>query len=281
MLNRTCAACGGVLQKGEGNTAVCMRCFRTYRLESSQLAPPRRKQELDKETRIGLIFMMAIMAMVFMALGVIPAVVILVVGIVKQGVQVAQKSSDAAESAVSEQHRETKRNIPFGTYLKTRSDYLRALRGMPLGTMPLGVYGERAAEQIERLAMKQRGLRDMLGSDHPFVRSAEEAENFIFDNCRKIIWRLKYCDQTDPGFCRIHAEYMQSALEANEKVLNDYERLMIEVSQMDEPLQTAPSLDVLAETLRSVRTGEQPEEAIYQQYERQYEKQSSRRMMMR
>jgi hypothetical protein len=255
-----------------------MKCFRTYEINSSKVCAPNRKDNkvLDKDARVGLVILFAFLAIVFTGLGIIPLAAVLVFSIAKQCVEIS-KMSDTV------QPEDTKINvIPTGEYLKTRSDYLRRLRELPLGMMPLGIYGERAAEQIERLEMKQRGLRDMLGKDHPFVRSAEEAERYILDNCRKVLWRLKYCDQTDPDFCRVHAEYLQSTLDANETVLDDYERLLIEVSQLDQTPRTLPTLDVLAETLRQVRTGEQPEEALYQQYEREYSHENvSRRMLMR
>lgn len=282
MLNRTCAACGGVLQRGSGNTAVCMKCFRTYKMDTPRVTAPDRmnKPELDKDARMGLIVIFAFLAVVFAGLGLFPLVSVAIFAIVRQCVEIS-KMQDTAQ-----QNNGKVRSIPTGEYLRNRSDYIRRLRELPLGQMPLGIYGERAAEQIERLEVKQRGLRDMLGREHPFVRSAEEAEGYILNNCRKILWRLKFCDQTDPDFCRIHAEYMHSVLAANEKVLDDYEKLLIEVSQIDETPRALPTLDVLAETLRQVRTGEQPEEAIYQQYEREYSRAEQhntmgRRMMMR
>ena len=126
---------------------------------------------------------------------------------------------------------------------------------MNFATMPLGVYGERALHQLERLEQKQEALAAMLGKNHPFIRNGDDAEIFILKNCRQVLYRLKYCDQSDPNFCRIHAEYLEERLAENEKVLGDFEKLVIEVTQLDlDTPQTAPCLDVLAETLHGVRT---------------------------
>lgn len=45
-------------------------------------------------------------------------------------------------------------NAPRGERLKPREDYIQALRDLPLASMPLGIYGERAAKQIERMNTK-------------------------------------------------------------------------------------------------------------------------------
>lgn len=251
MLNRNCAACGGVLQRASNNTAVCMKCFRTYKIGDTQIAPNpafQRQNEgsLSADARVGLILIFSILGLIFLAAGAFPLTVIMVM-----------MCAWAAKTKARTPQEEPVRSVACGEYLKNRKDYLRALRDLPLGTMPLGIYGERAAEQIERLTVKQQGLKAMLGSDHPFVRSANEAEGYVLENCKKILWRLKYCDQTDAGLCRLHAEYLQGVLEANEKVLRDYEKLLIEVTQMDEGTPAAvPALDVLADSLHSVRTGE-------------------------
>lgn len=256
MLRTTCAACGGVLQKAQHNTAVCMKCFRTYEISSNQIQTPnpafQRKQnkEWNNESRAGLIIVLAFLVVFFACAELFPLAAIVTFQIIKQCVYIAKHpDADSASDAV--------RSVPCGEYLKTRSDYVRALRGLPIGTMPLGLYAERAALQIERLTRKQQGLKAMLGNGHPFLNNSTEAEAYILANCKKVLWRLKYCDQSDPRLCRLHAEYLQERLDENEKILRDYEDLLIEVTEMDADLPCAePHLDVLAETLHSMRRGD-------------------------
>lgn len=283
MLNRTCPACGGTLQNAANNTLVCMRCFRTYETSADSMyrvspQSQNRSETDESEKLLKMIFFFVILIAGTLMVGAFPLTLAATIALVislknrkefQNTSQPQQQSRPAPEKVVS---------YPTGEFLKTRADYIRRLREMPLGQMPLGIYGERAAEQIERLEVKQRGLRAILGHSHPFVKSAEDAESFILENCRKIYWRLKFCDQTDPNFCRVHAEYMQAVLNENEKILEDYEKLLIEVMQLnDNRPAAAPSLDVLAETLRQIRTGEQPEDVFLEQAELKEQAQ----MMMR
>lgn len=257
MLKHTCAACGGVLQKAEHNTAVCMKCFRTYNITSYQIQNPNpafqreQDEEWRNQIRIGLIILLSVATLFCAGVGLFPISIVLSVQIVKQLKSIAQSADRCALSY-------SVKDVPCGEYLKNPSDYTRALRGLPIGTMPLGLYAERAALQIEQLVRKQKGLSEMLGKEHPFLNSAHEAEAYILANCKKVLWRLKYCDQSDPQLCRLHAEYLQGVLDENDRILRDYEQLLIEVTQMDDDLpRTAPHLDVLATALHSVRTGEQ------------------------
>lgn len=267
MLKNTCAACGGVLQKAENHTAVCMKCFRTYRITSYQLQLPepnpafQREEEKpvwNNETRAGIIIILAMLAIFFACCGLFPLAAIVTVQIIKQCVYIAKHPEPyPAPDGV--------RNVACGEYLKTPTDYTRALRSLPIGTMPLGLYAERAALQIEQLARKQKGLCAMLGREHPFLKSTQEAEAYILANCKKVLWRMKYCDQSDPRLCRLHAEYLQGLLDENDKILCDFEQLLIEVTEMDDDLpRTAPHLDVLADTLHGARTDVLPERMLLQ-----------------
>lgn len=256
MLRTTCAACGGALQRAQHNTAVCMKCFRTYEITSNQLQAPNPafqrapKEQPDNQARLGLIFICAVLGMIFACCDAPLLAAIMVIQTVRQCVHIAKHPEpDTAPDGI--------RSVACGEYLKTRGDYTRALRDLPIGTMPLGLYAERAALQIENLARKQQGFLEILGSNHPYLKNCAEAEAYILANCKKVLWRLKYCDQSDPRLCRLHAEFLQGVLDDNDRVLRDYEHLLIEVTQMDDDLpQTAPSLDVLADTLHSMRTGE-------------------------
>ena len=69
--------------------------------------------------------------------------------------------------------------------------------------------------------------------------------------------KKNYCDQNDRELRRVHAAFLNERMDDNERVLRDFENLIIEVTQMDDGLpMNAPTLDVLASTLRSVRTGD-------------------------
>lgn len=214
-------------------------------LRNNQIQP----NQTDHDRRIGIIIGCAVLAMIFGCLGIFPLMAVLGFQIMKQCAYLV-KESDSDAPAV--------RNVACGEYLKTCGDYIRAVQSLPLETMPLGIYGEHAVRQIEQLRKKQQGMQAMLGNAHPFLKNTAEAEQYVLANCKKILWRLKYCDQSDAQLCGVHAAYLQERLCENEKVLRDYENLLIEITQMDDDTPSAePTLDVLADSLRTLRGDDQ------------------------
>ena len=248
MLNNTtrrCPACGVLLRQENGNAAVCPKCFREFRYQNDSFSSRTASDDTDAWREVVIILLVLGIVFTF-ATGLIPLAIILTSVLAHN----FKKSAKEPNMKI-----ETKRNVPYGTVLQTRADYLRNFRAMTLYEMPLGIYGERALHQIERLEQKQQALRTMLGKDHPFIRNGDEAERYILKNCKQILYRLKFCDQSNPDLCRMHAEYLEGRLADNEKILRDYENLVIEVTQLDLDMpETKPCLDVLADTLYRVRT---------------------------
>lgn len=249
MLNNTtrrCPACGVALRQESGSAMVCPKCFREFSAKNQAFSSRPNASPADGGGR-ELLIVLLITAIVFtFAVGMIP------IGILLTGSLVScfrkSANSPAAESAPV-------RYVPCGKMLQTRADYIRSFRSMALYDMPLGIYGERAVHQVTRLEQKQQALQTMLGKNHPFIRNGDEAETYILKNIKQILYRLKFCDQSDPDLCRMHAEYLEGRLAENEKILRDYENLVIEVTQLDlDTPETKPCLDVLAETLHNVRT---------------------------
>lgn len=249
MLNTTtrrCPACGVMLRQQNGNTGVCPQCYRKFCYKSEAFSGRTPAASACDGSREIKIFFLVIAIFLSFLTGLLPITIMLVCGLVR-----LCKEADNTAAVSNPQGRV----VPTGTYLQKRSDYIRVFRTMNFATMPLGVYGERALHQLERLEQKQEALAAMLGKNHPFIRNGDDAEIFILKNCKQVLYRLKFCDQSDPNFCRIHAEYLEERLAENEKVLGDFEKLVIEVTQLDlDTPQTAPCLDVLAETLHGVRT---------------------------
>lgn len=274
MLNNTtrrCPACGVVLQQKSGNSGICPRCFREfcYTRESfhSRTVSNNKTSDMDRDTKIGLLF---VGIFVSFAVGLIPVGIFLAI--------MLAKLCNEDPKAKTNTGNKPGRIIPTGEFLKTRSDYIRVFRSTNFNEMPLGIYGVRALHQIERLEQKQTALVSMLGKNHPFLRNGDEAELYILKNCKQVYYRLKFCDQSDPEFCRLHAEYLEKVLADNEKILHDYEKLVIEVTQLDLDMpETAPCLDVLADTLHNVRTqdGTLPDD-----FDFEFESGFNRQMMM-
>lgn len=248
MLNNTtrrCPACGVILRQQNANTCICPRCYREFCYTHEAFRGRVPAASANDGTREVKIFLVIIAMVLTLLTGLLPITIMLTCELVS-----LCKQADKAEAAKA-----PAKVLPTGTYLQKRSDYIRVFRTLDFGAMPLGIYGERALHQIERLEQKQEALAAMLGKTHPFIRNGDEAEVFILKNCKQVLYRLKYCDQSDPNFCRVHADYLEERLAENEKILCDFEKLVIEVTQLDlDTPETAPCLDVLAETLHNVRT---------------------------
>ena len=272
MLNNTtrrCPACGVLLRQNTNNSAVCPKCFREF-CYSSEAFSSKATGSTDpfegnkREIKIVLLLVGMICSL---AVGLIPLAIFLIVMFVRTCAETEQNSEKKPEP----------RLLATGVYLKTRSDYIRVFRTVHFDEMPLGIYGARALHQLERLEQKQQALAEMLGKTHPFIRNGDEAEIYILRNCKQILYRLKYCDQNDPALCRVHADFLEERLADNEKVLRDFESLVIEVTQLNLDMPAAaPCLDVLADTLRNVRT---QDGALPDDFEFSFDSTVSRQMM--
>ena len=255
MLYTKCPACGVALRGGSGNVSVCPRCLRGFRSTEpaifSAAGQPQttctdtQKQLNGSEKKIAALLVAIMFAGMTGGASALPVILILSVLILVFSVKsLMQETEQSAQIPAA-----------TGEKLKTPSDYVRQFHTLPLETMPLGAYGEEAVRQIGMLETKLQAIQDMLGKEHPFEKNAEEASRFVLANCKQILYRLRYCDQSDPALCRVHAEYMQGRLHENARVLRDFEQLIIEVTQMNDDLPVQePCLDVLADTLRNVRT---------------------------
>ena len=254
MLYTKCPACGVQLRRESGNTAVCPKCLRGFRgtepsmfsaaVKPQQTCTKPGKKTAGSEKKIAALLVAVMFAGITGGSAAVPLILVFSVLIIMFTIQ----------SVITDTENMDK--IPAaGEKLKTTADYLRQFRTLSLETMPLGAFGDEAVRQIQMLDAKLQAMQEMLGKEHPFENNAETASRFVLANCKQILYRLRYCDQSDPALCRVHAEYMQERLHENARVLRDFEQLLIEVMQMnnDMPVQE-PCLDVLADTLRNVRT---------------------------
>lgn len=258
MLYTKCPACGVALRVGSGNVAVCPRCLRGFRSNETTLPAPAviqpvttGKSNVQPKADPGSRKIAALLiAIIFFGIAggaaALPIIMVMTVLIVRFAI-----------SSVKEDFTEAGAPLPVRHPPQSCADYRKELNALGLETMPLGKYGCDAEAQLRLLENQKKALTEMLGASHPFQKNAEDAEQYVLNNCKQILYRLRYCDQSDPAFCRIHAEYMQQRLQENSRVLRDFEKLIIEVTQMNQdiPVQE-PCLDVLADTLRNIRTQE-------------------------
>lgn len=259
MLNTVCPACGIPLQKRAGYIAICPRCLRSFRMNErtiggsqAELMPNSLPKNPSKTGNyVSRMFIWIILIVAALIMNFFPLAMIGFFAVIRNACRIDKENAKVPE-------KKTISYIGSGEKLQTHYDYFTQFRLLGLETMPLGRFGIEATDQIRRLDTKMQALRALLPKEHPFFKNADDAEEFILENCKQILYRLKYCDQQDRALCRVHAQYMQERLSENEKVLRDFENLIIEVTQMDDDLPAQqPCLDVIADTLHQIRTGEE------------------------
>ena len=164
--------------------------------------------------------------------------------------------------------------------LKDADDYIRAFNAWLNEETPFADYIKIAIKQLESLKRKQKALRAVLddSKDSPFLSTADEVDQYILANCKRILNRVMIYDQGDAHKFNMHAAYLQEVLGENAHVLSDFENLILEVSQIGDNATAAstPCLTELTNALRSVRssgaeaweqsnsTGEPPQQMMMQ-----------------
>ena len=271
MLYTKCPACGVPLRKATGGTSVCPKCFRGFRSSETSLnvsaapagttaQPVYAANTKENANRVKPRIIVGLLSVIFLVsmtgtIAVLPFIIMLLVLIVRVCVKDYNIEDSFTDLVTDPVKKPLAIPAASGAKFRNTTDYLNQFRTLPLASMPLGKLGLEAVQQIRQLEAKQQALRELLGTDHPFEKNSREAAKYVLANCKQILFRLRYCDQNDPAFCRIHAEYIQTRLQENAKVLRDFEQLIIEASQMNDDLPAeVPCLDVLADTLRTVRT---------------------------
>lgn len=153
--------------------------------------------------------------------------------------------------------------------LKDADDYIRAFEAWLNEETPFAEYIKIAVKQLESLKRKQKALRAVLddSKDSPFLSTADEVDQYILANSKRILNRVMIYDQGDAHKYNMHAAYLQEILGENAHVLSDFENLILEVSQIGDNATAAstPCLTELTNALRSVRSSgaegwEQPED---------------------
>ena len=152
--------------------------------------------------------------------------------------------------------------------LKDADDYIKAFNAWLNEDTPFGEYIKIAIKQLESLKRKQKALRAVLddSKDSPFLTTADEVDQYILANSKRILNRVMIYDQGDAHKYNMHVTYLQEILGENAHVLSDFENLILEVSQIgDDATAATPCLNELTNALRSVRNSgadawEQPEQ---------------------
>lgn len=116
-----------------------------------------------------------------------------------------------------------------------------------------------ALRQLQSLERKQKALQAILANDtdSPFLQTAAEVEEYILNNCKRVLNRVMIYDPNEPQKYQTHLMYLRQVLGQNAHVLSDFDNLILEVSQIgdDHAGVSTPCLNELTAALRSVRNG--------------------------
>lgn len=266
MLNKICPECGITLRKcSDPDTFVCPKCLRSFKdcsrsqeLNTAEQPFPEEvfkgKESLPdlSDGTIAVIFIMILVACVSFVLRMIPVTIVAALMIVIT-VKVVERTDRKPEQAPAAEEKQKQTAEP-----ETTADFIRAFQNIGRQNFDLLPQTEHVVTQLQQLERKRRGLSAMLGTDHPFLQMAADAERYVLSNCRQIYRRFYYCDLSDPSLLRQHMLFASERLRENERVLADYENLVIEVTQMDDSTPVpVPCMDTVTDTLRRIRTGDE------------------------
>lgn len=124
--------------------------------------------------------------------------------------------------------------------LKDINDYKEALESCYSKKSPFESEIHQAIEQITSMDKKNKILNELLEQNNKQHFTAltdlgTQASNFLVNNVRKILNRMAIFDaETDATLLEEHKRYIQKLLSANEGILKDFNKLLTEVSQMDD-----------------------------------------------
>ncbi len=264
-----CKNCGEMMIT-QGMMMICPRCGRSEQIAQSNADPAVfRQAEIenpDRNSKIITLVVLVCLTFVCGALNLFPLVCIFIIFIVRILRDILPRLNNnsffdidsipqSAPINITREVPKTGDSKSSARIPNTRNDYINAFMSLNLMSLPLGRYGAEAVNQIRQLTDKQAALQAMLGWVHAFSASCKRAEEFVLENCKHIYYRLRYCDQRDPAFLHEHELYIREKLVENAKILHDFEKLIIEVTEMnDNELRPEPCMDVLAETLHNIRT---------------------------
>ena len=155
--------------------------------------------------------------------------------------------------------------------LKDADDYIKAFNAWLNEDTPFENYIKIAIKQLESLKRKQQALRAVLDDswDSPFLRTAEEVNQYVLANSKRVLSRVMIYDQNYPVKYNMHASYLENVLGENARMLSDFENLIVEVSQIGDDVNAAstPMLNELTKALRSVRISDEEWEPQNQHFD--------------
>ncbi len=139
--------------------------------------------------------------------------------------------------------------------LKNANDYKEALDSKLRKNSPFYTQVKQALTQLDSMTRKKDVLNELLEQNNQehftaLTDLANQASNFLFNNIRKILNRIAIFD-SDIGnnMENEYKAYIQKLLDSNNNILGEFNKLLTEVSQIDD---TSSNDDTLGKVLNDM-----------------------------
>lgn len=143
--------------------------------------------------------------------------------------------------------------------LKSSNDYKDALESKLTRNSPFSTEIKQALTQLDSITRKKNVLNELLEQNNQehftaLVDLGDQATNFLFNNIRKILNRIAIFDSDSTNSLQDeHKAYIQKLLKSNESILVEFNKLLTEVSQMDNTASDDTLKNVLSDMTSSLK----------------------------
>ncbi len=144
--------------------------------------------------------------------------------------------------------------------LKDENDYKEALESKLDKKSPFYNEVTQALTELDSMTKKKKVLAELLEQNNQEHFTAltdlgNQATNFLFNNIRKILNRIAIFDSDIKGSLENeHKIYIKKILDSNEEILVEFNKLLTEVSQMDNTASDDTLSKILNDMTNSLKT---------------------------
>lgn len=144
--------------------------------------------------------------------------------------------------------------------LKDTNDYKQALESCYSKSSPFSMEIKQAISQITSVDKKRTILIEILEQNNKehytaLLDLANQAVTFLINNVRKILNRIAIYDaDINDDLLEEHKNYIKRLISSNEEILTEFNKLLTEVSQLDDTLNDDTLGKVLNDMTNSLKT---------------------------
>ena len=144
--------------------------------------------------------------------------------------------------------------------LKSANDYKNALESKISKNSPFKDEIKQSLTQLDSITRKKSVLNELLEQNNQehftaLIDLGDQATNFLFNNIRKILNRIAIFDSDiSNSLENEHKAYIQKLLKSNESILVEFNKLLTEVSQMDNTASDDTLKNVLSDMTSSLKS---------------------------